>query len=67
MKATSPTGKPIDTPVLPLPEIPQDFRRETRPLEKNVEKMLLDMGFQPLSEEMRNRLIAAGHYGMPQE
>jgi hypothetical protein len=43
------------------------MRRETRPLEKNVEKMLLDMGFQPLTEEMRNRLIAAGHYGMPKE
>jgi hypothetical protein len=44
-----------------------ELRRETRPLEKNVEKMLLDMGFRPLTDEMRNRLIAAGHYGMPTE
>jgi hypothetical protein len=29
--------------------------------------MLLDMGFRPLTDEMRNRLIAAGHYGMPTE
>jgi hypothetical protein len=50
-----------------LPEIPLEQRRETRPFEKNVEKMLLDMGFKPLTEEMRNRLIAAGHYGMPQD
>jgi hypothetical protein len=32
-----------------------------------MKQMLLDMGFKPLTEEMRNRLIAAGHYGMPQE
>jgi hypothetical protein len=67
MKTTSPIGKPTNTPIVPLPEIPLEMRRETRPLEKNVEKMLLDMGFQPLTEEMRNRLIAAGHYGMPKE
>ena len=67
MKAISPTGKSIDTHVVPLPEIPKDFHRETRPLETNVEKMLLDMGLQPISEVMPNRLIAAGHYGMTQE
>jgi ribosome recycling factor len=27
----------------------------------------LDMGFQPITEEMRNRLIAAGLYGIPKE
>lgn len=53
--------------MVPLPEISLELRRETRSLEKNVEKMLLDMGFQPLTEDMRNRLIAARHYGMPKE
>ncbi len=67
MKTISPIGKPCNFPIVPLPEIPLEQRRETRPIEKNVEKMLLDMGFKPLTEEMRNRLIAAGHYGMPQD
>ena len=67
MKAISPIGKPGSNPIVPLPQVPLELRRETRPLEKNVEKMLLDMGFRPLTDEMRNRLIAAGHYGMPTE
>jgi hypothetical protein len=29
--------------------------------------MLLKMGFKPLSPEIRSQLIAAGHYGMPQD
>jgi hypothetical protein len=32
-----------------------------------MQQMLLDMGFQPITEEMRNRLIAAGHYGIPKK
>jgi len=67
MKAISPSGKPIDTHIVPLQKIPKNFHRETRPLATNVEKMPLDMGLQPISEVMPNRLIAAGHYGMPQE
>ena len=56
-----------ETHIVPLPEIPKDFHRETRPLATNVEKMPLDMGLQPISEVMPNRLIATGYYGMPQE
>jgi hypothetical protein len=50
-----------------LPEIPAEWKRETRPQEEKVEEMLLNMGFTPLSEGLRNQLIAAGHYGMPQD
>ena len=50
-----------------LPEIPEEWKRETRPQEEKVEQMLLKMGFKPLSEDLRNQLIAAGHYGMPQD
>ena len=50
-----------------LPEIPEEWKRETRPQEEKVEEMLLNMGFTPLSEGLRNQLIAAGHYGMPQD
>jgi hypothetical protein len=50
-----------------LPEIPEEWKRETRPQEEKVEEMLLSMGFTPLSEGLRNQLIAAGHYGMPQD
>jgi hypothetical protein len=32
-----------------------------------MQQMLLDMGFQPITEEMLNRLIAAGHYGIPKK
>lgn len=38
-----------------------------RELLMTMKQMLLDMGFQPITEEMRNRLIAAGLYGIPKE
>ena len=50
-----------------LPEIPEDWKREPRLQEEKLEQMLLKMGFKPLSEDLRNQLIAAGHYGMPQD
>ena len=60
-------GKTNKPQFVKLPEIPVEWKRETRPREEKVEEMLLKMGFQPLSEGLRNQLIAAGHYGMPQE
>jgi uncharacterized protein YneF (UPF0154 family) len=50
-----------------LPEIPEDWKREPRLQEEKLEQILLKMGFKPLSEDLRNQLIAAGHYGMPQD
>lgn len=50
-----------------LPEIPEDWKREPRLQEEKLEQMLLKMGFKPLSEDLRNQLIGAGHYGMPQD
>ena len=50
-----------------LPEIPEDWKREPRLQEEKLEQMLLKMGFIPLSEDLRNQLIGAGHYGMPQD
>ena len=41
--------------------------RMDRELLMTMKQMLLDMGFQPITEEMRNRLIAAGLYGIPKE
>ena len=50
-----------------LPEIPEDWKREPRLQEEKLEQILLKMGFKPLSEDLRNQLIAAGHHGMPQD
>jgi hypothetical protein len=60
-------GKTNKPQFVKLPEIPAEWKRETRPQEEKVEEMLLKMGFTPLSEGLRNQLIAAGHYGMPQD
>jgi hypothetical protein len=60
-------GNPINLNFFKFPKIPVDWKRETRPQEEKVEEMLLNMGFTPLSEDLRNQLIAAGHYGMPQD
>jgi hypothetical protein len=57
----------LKNPIPPLPEITLELRRETLLLERNVEKMLLDMRVRPRTEEMRTRMIAEGHYGMPKE
>jgi hypothetical protein len=57
----------LKNPIPPLPEITLELRRETLLLERNVEKMLLDIRFRPRTEEMRTRMIAEGHYGMPKE
>ena len=42
-------------------------RRETRPLESDIEKMLLRSGFQPMPAELKEKLVMSGHYGMPHE
>jgi hypothetical protein len=42
-------------------------RKETRPLESDIEKMLVRFGFQPMTSDLKERLVAAGHFGMPQE
>ncbi len=67
MLITSTLGKTNKPRFVKLPEIPQEWKRETRSQEEKVEQMLLKMGFTPLSEGLRNQLIAAGHYGMPQD
>ena len=67
MPTTLTLGKTNKPQFVKLPEIPVEWKRETRPREEKVEEMLLKMGFKPLSEGLRNQLIAAGHYGMPQE
>jgi hypothetical protein len=60
-------GKANKLQFVKLPEIPEEWKRENHPQEEKVEQMLLKMGFKPLSEDFRNQLIAAGHYGMPQD
>ena len=60
-------GKTINPQFVKLPEIPEDWKREPRLQEEKLEQILLKMGFKPLSEDLRNQLIAAGHYGMPQD
>ena len=71
LKKTMPTtltlGKTNKPQFVKLPEIPVEWKRETRPQEEKVEQMLLKMGFKPLSEDLRNQLVAAGHHGMSQE
>ena len=60
-------GKTNKPQFVKLPEISVDWKREPRLQEEKLEQMLLKMGFKPLSEDLRNQLIAAGHYGMPQD
>ena len=60
-------GKTNKPQFVKLPEIPEDWKREPRLQEEKLEQMLLKMGFKPLSEDLRNQLITAGHYGMPQD
>ena len=60
-------GKTKKPQFFKLPEIPEDWKREPRLQEEKLEQILLKMGFKPLSEDLRNQLIAAGHYGMPQD
>lgn len=61
------SGKTFNKHIVPLPEIPLEWKRETHPQEEKIEKMLLKMGFTPMTPEMRSLLIAGGHYGMPSE
>ncbi len=60
-------GKANKLQFVKLPEIPEEWKRETRPQEEKVEQMLLKMGFKPLSDDLRSHLIVAGYYGMPQD
>ena len=60
-------GKTNKPQFVKLPEISVDWKREPRLQEEKLEQMLLKMGFKPLSEDLRNQLIAAGHYGMAQD
>lgn len=67
MKTTLQLGKYSESLLVALPEARHIKRRETRPLESDIEKMLLRSGFQPMSDDLKEKLIKAGHYGMPQE
>jgi hypothetical protein len=50
-----------------LPEARHIKRRESRPLESDIEKMLLRSGFQPMPAELKEKLVKAGHYRMPKD
>jgi len=52
---------------VPLPAIARKQRAETRPTEKGVEKMLLEMGFKPMDATLKGRLKKSDHWGMPEE
>jgi len=67
MKTTLQPGKNSESLLVPMPEARHIKRRETRPLESDIEKMLLRSGFQPMSADLKEKLMKAGHYGMPQE
>ncbi len=67
MKTTLQSGKNSESLLVPVPEACHVKRREMRPLESDIEKMLLRSGFQPMSAELKEKLVKAGHYGMPQE
>jgi hypothetical protein len=67
MKTTLQPGKNSESLLVSLPEASHIKRRETRPLESDIEKMLLRSGFQPMSADLKEKLMKAGHYGMPQE
>lgn len=67
MKTTLQLGKDTEPQIVSLPEAPMIKRRETRPLESDIEKMLVRFGFQPMTSDLKEKLIAAGHFGMPQE
>jgi hypothetical protein len=67
MKTTLQSGKNSESLLVPLPEARHIKRRETRPLESDIESMLLRSGFQPMPAELKEKLVKAGHYGMPQE
>ena len=67
MKTTLQLGKNSEPLLVSLPEARHIKRRETRPLESDIEKMLLRSGFQPMSADLKEKLMKAGHYGMPAE
>ena len=67
MKTTLQLGKNSESLLVSLPEARHIKRRETRPLESDIEKMLLRSGFQPMSADLKEKLMKAGHYGMPAE
>ncbi len=48
MKTKLQPGKNSESLLVPVPEARQIKRRETRPLESDIEKMLLRSGFQPI-------------------
>ena len=56
MLITSTLGKTSKPQFVKLPEIPAEWKRETRPQEEKVEEMLLNMGFTPFSEGLRNQV-----------
>ena len=67
MKTTLQPGKNSESLLVSLPEARHIKRRETRPLESDIEKMLLRSGFQPMPAELKEKLVMSGHYGMPHE
>jgi hypothetical protein len=67
MKTTLHPGKNSESLIVSLPEAMQIKRRETRPMESDIEKKLLRLGFQPMPADLKEKIIKTGHYEMPQE
>jgi hypothetical protein len=67
MKTPFQSGDITEQQFVSLPEATKIKRWETRPLESDIEKMLLRSGFQPMSADLKEKLMKAGHYGMPKE
>jgi hypothetical protein len=67
MKTPFQSGDITEQQFVSLPEATKIKRWETRPLESDIEKMLLRSGFQPMSADLKEKLMKAGHYGMPKD
>lgn len=65
MKTTLQPGKNTESLLVSMPEARHIKCRETRPLESDIDKMLLRFGFQPMPADLKEKLIKAGHHGMP--
>lgn len=67
MKTKLQPGKHSESLLVPVPEARQIKRWEARPLESDIEKMLLRSGFQPMPAELKEKLVKAGYYRMPKD
>ena len=62
MKNTSSASKRSQIPALPKPD------PEWKPMTgRDVERMLLADGFRAINAKTKRQLMAAGHWGMPEE